>query len=152
MANPLTITATASPSLGIAPVEVTFKAVTSNPGASWVWLLGETVIGTTESITHTFTVRGTYRVTVQVVDIFSQAGVSDPVRAQVSASSDSLDIAIDLAVEDNLVNTNYRNLKFYGSGFYSPNTKGIGINIPSTVNDPNHTGLRRGRGPSILFD
>jgi len=63
-----------------------------------------------------------------------------------------LNLAEDYAVEDILANANYRYLKFIGNGEYNPLLKGISVNIPRSIESPEETGFRRGRGPTILFD
>jgi PKD repeat protein len=149
--NPLAIRASAAPSQGTSPLEVTFSSSSSNPGASWRWSLNSVTIGTSSEIEYTFTEKGLYRVSLEVLDIFGQTETTS-VTVQVTTSPDGLGIAVDLAVEDTPGNFDYRYLKFYGSGEFSSVSNGVSVIIPSTVVNPDPTGFRRGRGPAILFD
>jgi PKD repeat protein len=55
---------TASPTNGVAPLNVSFTDTSSNSPTSWSWAFGDTGTSTSESPGHTYTTPGTYTVTL----------------------------------------------------------------------------------------
>jgi len=147
----LTATITANPVVGQEPLESSFGAITNNLAVSWIWRLGNIVIGTSRSITYTFTDPGYKYISVEVTDIYGDSVVSPHVGILV-IKSPLKGTTVDLAVEDSVINADYRYLKFQGSGDYNTLPRGTILSIPPTVVGPNPTGFRRGRGPTVLFD
>jgi PKD repeat protein len=63
---------TASPTNGVAPLNVSFTDTSSNSPASWSWTFGDTGTSTSQDPSHTYATPGTYTVTL----IASNAGGS----------------------------------------------------------------------------
>ena len=64
---------TGSPTVGVAPLDVTFADLSTNSPTSWSWDFGDTGTSTTQNPTHAYSTPGVYTVALQATN----AGGSD---------------------------------------------------------------------------
>ena len=141
----------ASPSRCNVLSDVIFSFAASETIVDSTWSINGIVIGKGQDLSYTFTEKGTYTIKLEATDAHNRVAEDYCRVSVVDRGVYDLPETIDLAVEPTLSNKEYRHLKFYGSGEFSAVRQGVSFSIDSSVDDPDPTGFRRGRGPTITF-
>ncbi len=75
------------PISGVIPFAVQFTDASSSNVTAWLWDFGDGTTSTSQNPTHTFSVAGTYVVTLFVTGVYGTAQFSDTVTAGASSGS-----------------------------------------------------------------
>jgi len=143
----LIIGASATPSVGHKPLDVSFLGNSSNDVSVWSWgITGIGHLSSSQSFSYEFTNADSYSVIFAVTDIYGQSR-SLILNTLVTESVATDDEAVDPADTDSSVV-----VKEGPGAAIELEDGGVQIYLPAGVSNPRPSGFSRKKGPSLIFD